>query len=137
MIVSIRMTEEEKKLAETYAKLNGTTLSESIKKAYIEKIEDEYDVALAKEALKEYEKNPKTYSLKEMKELLGLWWYNVGDYRFFAIIVDDKLIILIVTIGRRREIYDKWFYDFILRYVSFSYEIQLVQKMHKFELNEK
>lgn len=72
MIVSIRMTEEEKKLAETYAKLNGTTLSESIKKAYIEKIEDEYDVALAKEALKEYEKNPKTYSLKEMKELLGL-----------------------------------------------------------------
>ena len=137
MIVSIRMTEEEKKLAETYAKLNGTTLSESIKKAYIEKIEDEYDVALAKEALKEYEKNPKTYSLKEMKELLGLWWYNVGDYRIFAIIVDDKLIILIVTIGRRREIYDKWFYDFILRYVSFSYEIQLVQKMHKFELNEK
>ena len=137
MIVSIRMTEEEKKLAETYAKLNGTTLSESIKKAYIEKIEDEYDVALAKEALKEYEKNPKTYSLKEMKELLGLWWYNVGDYRIFAIIVDDKLIILIVTIGHRREIYDKWFYDFILRYVSFSYEIQLVQKMHKFELNEK
>lgn len=72
MVVSIRMTEEERKLAEAYAKLNGVTLSESIKKAYFEKIEDDFDVALAKEALKEYEKNPKTYSLEEMKELLGL-----------------------------------------------------------------
>ena len=34
MVVSIRMTEEEKKLAEAYAKLNGMTLSEAIKKAY-------------------------------------------------------------------------------------------------------
>lgn len=72
MVVSIRMTEEERKLAEAYAKLNGTTLSESIKKAYFEKIEDEYDVALAKEVLKEYENDPKTYSLDEIKELLGL-----------------------------------------------------------------
>ena len=72
MVVSIRMTDEERKLAEAYAKLNGTTLSDSIKKAYFEKIEDEFDVALAKEALKEYEKDPKTYSLEEMKELLGL-----------------------------------------------------------------
>lgn len=72
MVVSIRMTDEERKLAEAYAKLNGTTLSDSIKKAYFEKIEDEFDVALAKEVLKEYEKDPKTYSLEEMKELLGL-----------------------------------------------------------------
>lgn len=72
MVISIRMTDEERKLAETYAKLKGTTLSDSIKKAYFEKIEDEYDIALAKEALKEYEKDPKTYSLDEMKELLEL-----------------------------------------------------------------
>ncbi len=71
MVVSIRMTDEERKLAEAYAKLNGTTLSDSIKKAYFEKIEDEFDVALAKEALKEYEKDPKTYSLEEMKKFLG------------------------------------------------------------------
>ena len=72
MIVSIRMTEEEKKLAETYAKLNGTTLSESIKKAYIEKIEDEYDVALAKEALKEYEKNPKTFFIRRNEGIVRI-----------------------------------------------------------------
>ena len=72
MVVSIRMTEEEKQLADAYAKLNGTTLSDAIKRAYFERIEDEFDVALAKEALKEYEKDSKTYSIDEMKELLGL-----------------------------------------------------------------
>ncbi len=70
MVISIRMTEEEKRLADAYAKLNGVSLSEAIKKAYFEKIEDEYDIALAEAAEKEYKKNPKTYTLKEvMKEL--------------------------------------------------------------------
>lgn len=68
MIVSIRMTEEEKELANAYAKLNGTSLSEAIKRAYFEKIEDEYDLAIADEAIKAYEKNPKTYSLDEIKK---------------------------------------------------------------------
>ena len=72
MVISIRMTDEEKKLAEAYASLNGTTLSESIKKAFFEKIEDEYDIALATKILKERDENAKTYSLKEMKDLLGL-----------------------------------------------------------------
>lgn len=72
MIISIRMTEEEKQLADAYARLNGVSLSEAIKKAYFEKIEEEYDVALADAALKEYEKNPKTYTLKELMEELGL-----------------------------------------------------------------
>ncbi len=70
MVISIRMTEEEKRLADAYAKLNGVSLSEAIKRAYFEKIEDEFDIALAEAAEKEYKKNPKTYTLKEvMKEL--------------------------------------------------------------------
>ena len=72
MVVSIRMTNEEKNLASAYAKLNGVSLSEAIKRAYFEKIEDEYDIELADAALREYEKNPKTYSLKELMEELGL-----------------------------------------------------------------
>ena len=74
MVVSIRMTDEEKRLADAYAKLNGVSLSEAIKRAYFEKIEEEYDIALADAALKEYEKDPKTYSLKELMEELGLWF---------------------------------------------------------------
>ena len=72
MVVSIRMTEEEKQLAVAYAKLNGASLSEAMKRAYFEKIEEEYDIALADAALREYEKNPKTYSHDEVKKMLGL-----------------------------------------------------------------
>ena len=72
MVISIRMTDEEKQLADAYAKLNGISLSEALKRAYFEKIEDEYDIALADSALREYEKNPKTYTLDELMKELGL-----------------------------------------------------------------
>ena len=79
MVVSIRMTNEEKELATAYAKLNGVTLSEAIKRAYFEKIEDEYDIELADAALRDYEKNPKTYSLKEVMEELSLWIFTLNS----------------------------------------------------------
>ena len=72
MVISIRMTDEERELADAYAKLNGVSLSEAIKRAYFDKIEEEYDIALADAALKEYEKDCKAYSHEEMKKLLGL-----------------------------------------------------------------
>ena len=72
MVISIRMNEEEKKLADSYARLSGMSLSEAIKRAYFEKIEEEYDVALADVALKEYEKDPTTYTLDQIKKELGL-----------------------------------------------------------------
>ena len=72
MVVSIRMTTEEKNLADAYARINGVSLSEAIKRAYFEKIEEEYDIALADAALREYEKNPKTYTLDELEKELGL-----------------------------------------------------------------
>ena len=72
MVISIRMNEEEKRLADAYSKLKGVSLSEAIKKAYFEKIEDEYDIVLADSALREYEKDHKTYSHDEVKKILGL-----------------------------------------------------------------
>lgn len=54
MSFSIRMTTEERKLAESYAKLHAISLGEAFKKALFEKIEDEYDVAVAKEAYEDY-----------------------------------------------------------------------------------
>lgn len=35
----------------------------------------------------------------------GLWKYRVGDYRIIASIEDGQLMILIVRIGNRREVY--------------------------------
>ncbi len=54
MAFSIRLTEEERALAESYAKLHSFTLAEAFKRALFEKIEDEFDVALAQEAYNEY-----------------------------------------------------------------------------------
>ena len=35
----------------------------------------------------------------------GEWPYRVGDYRIIAEIEDDKVIILVLTVGHRREVY--------------------------------
>ena len=54
MSFSIRLTEEEKNLASSYAKLHSMSLSEAFRRALFEKIEDEYDVSVAGAALVEY-----------------------------------------------------------------------------------
>lgn len=54
MAFSIRLTEEERMLAESYAKLQAMSLGEAFKKALFEKIQDEYDVTVASEAYDEY-----------------------------------------------------------------------------------
>lgn len=54
MSFSIRLSAEEKNLAESYARLHSMSLGEAFKKALFEKIEDEYDIATAKEAHEEY-----------------------------------------------------------------------------------
>lgn len=54
MSFSIRLTEDERKLAESYARVHSYTLSEAFKRALFEKIEDEYDIAVAESAYKEY-----------------------------------------------------------------------------------
>ena len=52
MSFSIRLTDEERKLADSYARLCGISLSEAFKRALFERIEDEYKIG--KEAYKEY-----------------------------------------------------------------------------------
>ncbi len=36
----------------------------------------------------------------------GQWRYRVGDYRIIADIQDAKLVILVIAVGHRRDIYD-------------------------------
>lgn len=43
---------------------------------------------------------------KALKEnLKGYWRYRVGNYRIISKIEDEDLIILVVEVGHRREIY--------------------------------
>ena len=52
MAFSIRLTEQEKKLAESYAKLHSLSLGEAFKKALFDKIDEEFDGAVYDEAYK-------------------------------------------------------------------------------------
>lgn len=70
MSISIRVSEKESKLIKKYAELNGTTVSEVMRQAILSKIEDEFDIFLYGQAYKEYEENPKTYTIEEAKEIL-------------------------------------------------------------------
>jgi predicted DNA-binding protein len=71
--VSLRVTEQEKNWMESYAKVRGINLSEAIKEAFFEKLEDEYDLKTIREFEEEKAKgNIKYYSVEEVKQRLGL-----------------------------------------------------------------
>ena len=53
-VFSIRLTSEERQLADRYAKLHAMTTAEAFKKALFEKIEDEYDFTVGEQAYNEY-----------------------------------------------------------------------------------
>ena len=72
MNIKVKITREEKCLAKAYAKAQRIPLDKAVKKVFFERIEDEYDMAIADMALRKYENNPKTYSLEEIKKEIGL-----------------------------------------------------------------
>ena len=72
MTVNIILTKEEKEIAEKYAAEQNLSLEDSMKNAFFEKIEEEYDIALADAALKEYEKDPITFSHEEVKKMFNI-----------------------------------------------------------------
>ena len=70
---SIRLTEEEKALASSYAKLHSMSLGEAFKKALFERIEEEYDIAVANEAYEDLVKDgEKSSPITDLWEELDL-----------------------------------------------------------------
>ncbi len=49
--------------------------------------------------------DPRTFGHGLTGHFRGLWRYRVGDYRLICEIKDGELIILVLAIGHRREIY--------------------------------
>lgn len=73
MSFSIRLTSEEEQLAKSYAKLHAISVGEAFRKALFDRIEDEFDVAIADEAYQEYvdsnyESIPATEFWKELDD---------------------------------------------------------------------
>ena len=50
--------------------------------------------------------NPRSHGKGLTANRSGEWRYRVGDYRILAQIDDNKIIILLLNIGHRRDIYD-------------------------------
>ncbi len=49
--------------------------------------------------------NPKMQGKALQGNLKGFWRYRVGDYRIIVEIIDDKVCILVLEVGHRKEIY--------------------------------
>lgn len=72
MSVIINLTEEEKEFLNDYVKHHSISLEEAFKNALFEKIEDEYDLCIAKEAYEEYVASDKeSFPLSKVWESLN------------------------------------------------------------------
>jgi mRNA interferase RelE/StbE len=49
--------------------------------------------------------DPRRFGHPLTGDLKGLWRYRVGDYRIVASIQDRRFVVLVVTVGHRREVY--------------------------------
>lgn len=50
--------------------------------------------------------DPRRFGRALTNDLSGLWRYRVGDFRIVAKIEDDRFIVLVLTVGHRREVYE-------------------------------
>ena len=51
-------------------------------------------------------KNPRERGKMLIGNMLGLWRYRVGDYRILCKIRDEELVVTVVGVGHRREVYE-------------------------------
>lgn len=50
--------------------------------------------------------NPRVHGNSLTSNRSGQWRYRIGDYRLICSIEDNELIILALSVGHRRDIYD-------------------------------
>ena len=50
--------------------------------------------------------DPRRFGKALTKDLKGLWRHRVGAFRIVARIDDGHFLVLVVTVGHRREVYD-------------------------------
>jgi mRNA interferase RelE/StbE len=50
--------------------------------------------------------DPRRFGKGLKADLTGLWRYRVGDFRILCQIKDLELIVLVVAVGHRRDVYE-------------------------------
>jgi mRNA interferase RelE/StbE len=51
-------------------------------------------------------KDPRRFGKPLKAELAGLWRYRVRDYRLICQIKDEVMLVLVVSVGHRKNVYD-------------------------------
>lgn len=51
--------------------------------------------------------NPRLHGKALTANRTGQWRYRVGDYRILAELQDERVVILVIRVGHRRDIYDE------------------------------
>jgi mRNA interferase RelE/StbE len=51
--------------------------------------------------------DPRRYGVPLRKELTGRWKYRVGAYRLICEIQDEKILVLVLMVGHRSNVFDK------------------------------
>ena len=49
--------------------------------------------------------NPRRFGKALHADLTGLWRYRVGDYRILCQIKDRELLVLVISVGHRKNVY--------------------------------
>ena len=52
-------------------------------------------------------KNPRHFGEPLKGDKAGFWRYRIGDYRVLCDIQDKHVVVLVLTIGHRRQVYRK------------------------------
>lgn len=51
--------------------------------------------------------NPRSFGKGLTSNRSGQWRYRIGDYRLITEILDEKIVILVLNVGHRRDVYEK------------------------------
>ncbi|HHX97185.1 MAG TPA: ribbon-helix-helix protein, CopG family [Clostridia bacterium] len=71
--ITLRINDDENRLIRSYAKANNISISELMRQSVLEKIEDEIDLKIYNQAMKEHKENPQDISFDEMMNELGFY----------------------------------------------------------------
>ena len=52
-------------------------------------------------------KNPRHFGEPLKGDHAGFWRYRIGDYRVLCDIQDERVVVLVLTVGHRRQIYKR------------------------------
>jgi len=52
-------------------------------------------------------KNPRHFGEPLKGDRAGFWRYRIGDYRVLCDIQDENVLVLVLTIGHRRQVYKR------------------------------